>query len=207
MRGRAAADCSKVRHGPGNQESGFTNSRIDALEQASSPPQGPEAPQGLRPPRPSLVLLPAPGSAELQLLTPAKPQRQALAFPTALPQLGSIPLVPASDPGASRTTAPTQTHRPPASSEGGHGGAHLPPIKPEALSSFDTLQACCMSKQICLRSVRPPVCLHPGVKEPRTCNKGAVGEATDWDLSSPPCFATSASFPLQGTHGWAGPGA
>lgn len=177
MRGRAAADRSKVRRGSGNQESGSANSTNDALEQASSPPQGPAAPW------------------RLCSLGPALPRSQQRPCKAAAPGI-SIPHHTASarqhPSGASirRAAAPTQTHRPPASSEGRHGGAHLPQIKPEALSPFDTLQARCMSKQICLRSVRLPVCLRPGVKEPRTRDKGTVGEATDGDgtCQAPPAL-------------------
>ena len=103
-----------------------------------------------------------PASARLRLATTAKLQHCALAFPAAQPQRDSS--------GASirRGTAPTQTHRPRARRLPGTRRchvAHLPDSKFEALARF-TLQACCMSKQICLQSVRLSVCRHPGVKEP-----------------------------------------
>lgn len=128
-------------------------------------PRGRQLPRGsvlLSPAFPCSHLLPPPcqPSALLRLATTAKPQRCALAFPTAQPQRDS------SGAGIRRGTAPTQTHRPRARRllrarrcHVAHPPNHPPPeSKFEALAHFP-LQACCMSKQICLQTVRLSVCL------------------------------------------------
>lgn len=186
MQGREAADCSKVRHRSGSRRAALratakSSSRNDALEKASSPPQGTAAPHGLHPPLPSLPLLPSPATpvpASAQpFATTAKLQRCALAFPAAQPQRDS------SGAGIRRGTAPTQTHRPracwPLGARRCHV-AHLPKSKFKALAHF-TLQACCMSKQICLQSVRLSVCQYPGVKEPTGRRSPRDKDATGGD--------------------------
>lgn len=145
--------------------------RNDAPEEASSPPQGMAAPQGLHPPLSSLPLLPPPATpVPAQRIAPARYHCKAAALCISIPHHtasagflrrrhpqghSTNPNTPATGSPASRGTevpCSSPTHPPPES-------------KFEALAYF-TLQACCMSKQICLQSVRLSVCQHLGVKEP-----------------------------------------